>query len=150
MEQEIAQKIINAFKFGYFVYICGCGGSAAEAQHFASELMGKFEKNRRALPAIALTTDTSAITAIGNDFGFEYVFSRQIEALGRQGDVLITLSTSGISPVILKAQETALKQGMVVVPFPTNFQLSKTTAETQEEHLRLIHGICRLVESEYE
>lgn len=149
MELEIAQKIVTAFKFGYFVYVCGCGGSAAEAQHFASELMGKFEKKRRALPAIALTTDTSALTAIGNDYGFEYVFSRQIEALGRHGDILITLSTSGTSPAIIKAQETALKTGMTVIPFPTNFQLNKSTAETQEEHLRLIHAICREVEGKF-
>lgn len=146
MEQEIAQKIIAAFKRGNKVLICGCGGSAAESQHFASELMGKFEFDRQALPAISLTTDTSALTAIGNDFGFENVFSRQIEALGKPGDVLFTLSTSGTSPAILKAQETALNQGMEVIPFPTNFQLKKTTAETQEEHLHMIHSICRQVE----
>lgn len=147
--EEISDKIISAFKKGRKVLIIGCGGSAAQAQHFSSELLGKFEKQRQALPAIALTTDTSTITAIANDYGFEHVFSRQIEALGKKGDILITLSTSGNSTSILKAQEQALSQDMIVVPFPTNYQLKTTTAHTQEKHLSMIHAICGLVEEAF-
>lgn len=95
--------------------VCGNGGSAADAQHFAAELVGRYEADRRALAAIALTTDTSALTAIANDFGYDRVFARQVEALGRAGDVLIALSTSGNSPNVVLAAELARARGVGVV-----------------------------------
>ena len=93
--------------------VFGNGGSAADAQHFAAELVGRYEKERKAWPAVALTTDTSALTAIGNDYGFDRVFARQIEALGRTGDVAIGISTSGKSPNVLRALEAANDRGLV-------------------------------------
>ena len=93
--------------------VFGNGGSAADAQHFAAELVGRYEKERRAWPAIALTTDTSALTAIGNDYGFDRVFARQIEALGKAGDVAIGISTSGKSPNVLRALEAANERGLI-------------------------------------
>ena len=95
--------------------VFGNGGSAADAQHFAAELVGRYEKERQAWPAVALTTDTSALTAIGNDYGFDRVFARQIEALGRKGDVAIGISTSGKSPNVLRALETANDRGLVTI-----------------------------------
>jgi D-sedoheptulose 7-phosphate isomerase len=97
------------------ILICGNGGSAADAQHFAAELVGRFERERASYPAIALTTDSSALTAIGNDYGFENVFSRQIQGLGRKGDLLIAISTSGDSPNILKAVRKAVSMGMQTI-----------------------------------
>jgi D-sedoheptulose 7-phosphate isomerase len=95
--------------------VCGNGGSAADAQHFAAEMVGRFERERRALPAIALSTDTSAITAIANDFGYEHVFARQVDALARKGDVLIVISTSGRSPSVLAAATRGRALGCHVV-----------------------------------
>ncbi len=102
-----ADALRQALRDGRKVLVCGNGGSAAEAQHFAAELVGRFTRERRAWPALALTTDTSALTAIGNDYGFERVFARQVEAHGQPGDVLIGISTSGGSPNVLAAVETA-------------------------------------------
>ena len=95
--------------------VFGNGGSAADAQHFAAELVGRYEKERQAWPAVALTTDTSALTAIGNDYGFDRVFARQIEALGKAGDVAIGISTSGKSPNVLRALEAANDRGLVTI-----------------------------------
>ena len=97
------------------VLVFGNGGSAADAQHFAAELVGRYEQERKAWPAIALTTDTSALTAIGNDYGFDRVFARQLEALGRPGDVAIGISTSGNSPNVLRGLETANERGLVTI-----------------------------------
>lgn len=149
MENVIAQTIIAAFKKGNKVLICGNGGSAAESQHFAAELMGRFEHDRRALPALALTTDTSILTAVSNDYDFVNVFSRQIEALGKKGDVLIILSTSGSSFNCLEAEDMAREKKMDVIWFPSNSQLGTKTYKTQEEHLRLIHAVCRIVEEAF-
>jgi D-sedoheptulose 7-phosphate isomerase len=101
------QLIVETLQSRHKILICGNGGSAAEAQHFAAELVGRFGQERKAYPALALTTDTSILTAVANDYSFETIFSRQIEGLGHPGDVLIGLSTSGASPNILRAVETA-------------------------------------------
>lgn len=139
--------------------ICGNGGSAADAQHFAAELTGRFEKERRPLAAIALTTDTSAITAIGNDYGFDQIFSRQVRALGRPGDALIAISTSGSSPNVLEAARAARAQGLSCVGLtgrngghlrdwcePALIVPHARTARIQEAHLFLIHVLCGGIE----
>ncbi len=166
-----AKILVNALKNKHKILICGNGGSASQAQHFAAELVGRFEKERIALPAIALTTDTSILTAVGNDYGFEKVFSRQVEALGQQGDVLVTLSTSGNSKNIIAAIETALnkkmevinllgKDGGIIAKFDWESELisatqtqniivrSNNTARIQESHLLIIHIWCKLIEEE--
>ena len=111
----IAGMLMEALESGGRVYVCGNGGSAADAQHIAGELAGRFRRDRPALACVALTTDTSVLTAVGNDFSYEQVFSRQVEALGRPGDVLWALSTSGNSPNVLAAARTAAAAGMKVV-----------------------------------
>lgn len=137
----------------------GNGGSAADAQHLATELTVRYKSNRKALPALALTTDSSTLTAIGNDFGFEYLFSRQIEAIGRKGDVAIGISTSGKSPNVLKAFQQARSQGLVTVGltggtgghFPGNVDIllcvpSQTVARIQEMHITLGQIFCSALE----
>ena len=143
--------------------ICGNGGSAADAQHFAAEMTGRFQKERMELAAIALTTDTSALTAIGNDYGFEHIFSKQVRALGRAGDVLVGISTSGNSANVIEAIKAAHERDMRVialtgrdggkiaamlqdsdillnVPYPR-------TARIQENHILLIHAICDCIDT---
>lgn len=110
-----ARELTATIESGNKILICGNGGSAADAQHFAAELVGRFEKERASYPAIALTTDSSALTAIGNDYGFDRVFSRQIEGLGRKGDTLIVISTSGNSPNIHEAVQKAASMGMQTI-----------------------------------
>ena len=142
------------------VLVFGNGGSAAEAQHFAAELSGRFARERRALPAIALTTDSSVLTAVGNDYGFERVFGRQIEAFGRPGDVAVGLSTSGRSPNVVDGLRTARARGLVTIAVtgPAAADLAPhadlvlavagpSTARVQEGHLTVLHVICDLVES---
>ena len=156
----VADAITKSLKQGGSVLVFGNGGSAADAQHFAAELVGRYEKDRKAWPAIALTTDTSALTAIGNDYGFDRVFARQIEALGRPGDVAIGISTSGKSPNVLRALETANARGLVTIALtgrggdagriatlhvPVD---EERTARIQEVHATILHAICDLVESE--
>lgn len=141
--------------------VCGNGGSAADAQHFAAELVGRYEKERGAYAAVALTTDTSIITAIGNDYGFERVFSRQVEALGRPGDVLVAISTSGNSPNVLQAALAAQKIGMKVIAMTGDgggrlgsmadviFAVpSRHTARVQEVHELFLHGLAETLESD--
>ena len=126
------------------ILVCGNGGSAADAQHFAAELTGRFEKERMPLGAIALTTDTSALTAIGNDYAFDQIFARQVSALGRPGDVLVAISTSGNSGNVLAAIEAAREQGMSVVA-EGDVLLNvphQRTARIQEIHILLIHALC--------
>src|SRR3990167_7078236 len=113
--ERIANYIIACLRGGRKVLIAGNGGSAADAQHFAAELAGKFIHQRRGLPVIALTTNSSITTAIGNDFGYEYVFSRQVEGLGRQGDIFIGISTSGNSPNLVHAMNAAKENGLITV-----------------------------------
>jgi len=159
----IADICIEAIRRGNKILFCGNGGSAADAQHLAAELLGKLNFDRPALPAIALTTDTSVLTAIGNDYGFEHVFSRQIEGFGNPGDILIAISTSGNSKNILKAIESAKELEMKVVGITGArggemstlgqcdflFQAaSNDTQAIQEEHMRLGHKYCTIIEKE--
>lgn len=140
--------------------VCGNGGSAADAQHFAAELVGRFVKERRAYSAVALSTDTSIITALANDYGIESIFSRQVEALGRPGDVLIAISTSGNSPNILQAALAAQKIDMKVIAMTGDgggrlgpmadvvFAVPSTnTARIQEVHEIFLHGLAEMLES---
>ena len=157
---DAAGAIAAALKAGRSVLVFGNGGSAADAQHFAAELVGRYEKERRAWPAVALTTDTSALTAIGNDYGFDRVFARQIEALGREGDVAIGISTSGKSPNVLRALEAAKARGLVTIALTGRGGEAgriatlhvrvdeERTARVQEVHATLLHAICELVESD--
>lgn len=150
----------QAIAAGHKIFFAGNGGSAAEAQHFSAELVGRFLQNRRAIAAIALHTDTSALTAIGNDFGYEQVFSRQLEALGRAGDVLVSLSTSGKSANVLAAMKTAQSLGMKNIAMTglhprdmgpladiTLKVPSGHTPQIQEGHLVLGHLLCALLET---
>ena len=146
------------------VLACGNGGSAADAQHFSAEFVGRFERERPELCAIALTTDTSILTAVGNDYGFDHVFSRQVRALGAPGDVLIAISTSGNSPNVLAAIEAAHQREMVVIGFSgrgggkMNQALKDTdihicvpherTARIQEVHLLVLHCLCDAVDAQ--
>lgn len=143
---HVAETIVSCFKNGGKLLICGNGGSAGQAQHFAGELVGKYLHDRRALPAIALTTDTSIITALANDFGADYIFSRQVEALGRKEDLLITLSTSGKSDNVARAHLAAASNGMDVVDLR---RIGSNTPDIQENHLRIIHKICKSVEEAF-
>ncbi len=141
------------------IYICGNGGSAADAQHIAAEFTGRFEAERRPLPAIALTTDTSALTAIGNDYGFEHVFARQLTALARSGDCLIAISTSGNSPNILEAVLAAQAVGCITIGMTgerdsklsslcdlTVRVPSSRTSRIQEAHITIGHLWCEMVD----
>ncbi|MBS3067648.1 D-sedoheptulose 7-phosphate isomerase [Candidatus Micrarchaeota archaeon] len=158
---KAAEIITNAYIKGGKLLICGNGGSAADAQHFAGELVGKFMKERKALPAIAITTNTSNMTAIGNDYEFEKIFEREVEALGKKGDVLFTISTSGNSENVIRAVKKANEIGMnaiallgkgggklkglcnceIIVP-------SNDTQRVQEAHIMIIHLICELIEAD--
>jgi D-sedoheptulose 7-phosphate isomerase len=141
------------------ILLCGNGGSASDCQHIAAELTGRFERIRRPLRAIALTTDTSAITAIANDFGAEYIFSRQVEALARAGDVLVAISTSGNSPAVLNAARTANAVGATVTAMTgasggglasiSDSCLrvpSQRTARIQEMHILIGHCLCECLD----
>ena len=157
--REIAEVIASALRAGNKLLISGNGGSAADAQHIAAEIVGRYKKDRPAYAAIALTTDTSALTAIGNDYGFEHVFSRQVEALGKRGDVLLTMTTSGRSPNILSCLKAARSQGLVTIGFTgakgTALDAScdhllvapsDDTAVIQQIHMAFAHGICEVIE----
>ena len=154
-----AESIISAFKTGHKLFLCGNGGSAADCQHIAAEFVGRFQKERKAWPAIALTTDTSALTALGNDYSFDIVFSRQLQALGQKGDVLIAISTSGNSKNVLEAVKQAKAMGIITVGVTGGkggqlallsdiaiISASSNTARIQESHLVIFHAICELVE----
>jgi len=159
---DAAAAIIRALKKDATVYICGNGGSAADAQHIAAELVGRFEYNRRALPAVALTTNSSVITSIANDSSYETVFARQVEALVRKGDVLWAISTSGSSPNVLAGAKAAKQKGALVLAFTgrKNSPLerlsdiclcadNKSTARSQEIHQLAYHIICKLIEQSF-
>ena len=145
--KEIADILIKAFKKGRKVLVIGNGGSATMASHFTGELLGKYQKERQPLPAIALN-DIASLTAIANDLGYTFVFRRQVEAIGKKGDVLITLTTSGKSPNILWAEDKAEEMGMIVIRFPINNPW-RGTPKTQELHLKMIHTICGFVEDAF-
>ncbi len=159
----VGKKLIDVLESGNKILLCGNGGSAADAQHIAAELTGRYlAKNRRPLPAIALTTDTSALTAIGNDFGIEQIFSRQVEALGVKGDLLMAISTSGNSPNILRAVESAHARGLKVVGVTggTGGKLkdacdlalvvpSSHTPHIQEMHILIAHILCDMIDRHF-
>ena len=151
----------DAIAGGGTLFFCGNGGSAADAQHIATEYVVRYMKNRRAIPAVALTTDTSLLTAAGNDLGFEHIFSRQVEALVRPGDLLIVHSTSGTSPNVLRAAESARAKGAKVLALSardggalrgladlTIVIPTDRTDRAQELHLMIQHIICELVEAD--
>jgi D-sedoheptulose 7-phosphate isomerase len=157
----IASCIAASLKNGGKVMLAGNGGSASDAQHIAAELVGRLVADRPPLAALALTTDTSALTAIGNDMGFEQVFARQVRALGRKGDVLIGLSTSGGSPNVIEALKAARELGIVTVGFTKDAATpmhplcdlflairSDEVALIQQMHITAAHAICHLVEQE--
>ncbi len=156
---EAAETLVASLESGGTVYFCGNGGSAADAQHLAAELAGRYLGERPAIAAVALTTNSSALTAIGNDYGFERVFARQLEGVGTAGDVLVAISTSGGSPNVLAAIEAAHRQGMTVVGltglkgrrFAALCDLalvtpSDATPRIQEGHIAMGHALCELVE----
>jgi D-sedoheptulose 7-phosphate isomerase len=156
---EAAEAIVTSLESGGTVYFCGNGGSAADAQHLAGELAGRYLAERPAIAALSLTTNSSALTAIGNDYGFEYVFSRQLEGLGVAGDVLVALSTGGRSPNVVAAVHAAHRQGMTVIGmtglkgrrFASLCDIalvtpSDSTPRIQEGHIAMGHALCLLVE----
>jgi D-sedoheptulose 7-phosphate isomerase len=167
--KTISPEIDRAFNLiqtclssGGKLLICGNGGSAADAQHFAAELVGRFETSRPGLPAIALSTDTSVITAIANDFGFEQVYSRQVEALGKPGDCLIAISTSGNSQNVINAVSAAKNHKIQTIGLLGHsggnlisscdqaiVAPSKITARIQECHLLIIHILCAMVDQHF-
>jgi D-sedoheptulose 7-phosphate isomerase len=155
----IAADIVAALRSGNKILIVGNGGSAADAQHIAAEIVGRYKQDRPAYAAIALTTDISALTAIANDYGFEQVFARQVEGLGQRGDVLLALSTSGRSPNILAALRTARARGLVTIGFTGTrgealrahcdhllVAPSDDTPVVQQIHLTIAHAICDEIE----
>ncbi|MBU1518988.1 MAG: SIS domain-containing protein [Planctomycetes bacterium] len=160
--ENIAKTIIKSIEKGGTLYICGNGGSAADAQHIAGEFIGRFLKNRKSLPAIALSTDSSVITSIANDYGFDDIFVKQVEGLVKKQDCLWALSTSGSSPNIIKAAKLAKKRGVKVIAFTgrKNSILEKIadvclcaeadkTFAIQEIHQIAYHIICGLVEGHF-
>jgi D-sedoheptulose 7-phosphate isomerase len=156
---EIAQTIESSMRAGGKILIAGNGGSAADAQHLAAEFLSRYLVDRRPLPALALATDTSVLTAVGNDYGFEHVFERQVQGLGRPGDVFLAISTSGRSSNVLLALKAAREIGLVTVGFSgagenemrglCRFFLAAPSGETaiiQQIHIVAGHAICALVE----
>ncbi len=156
----VAALLANRLRGGHTLFTCGNGGSAADAQHIAAELAGKFQLHRPGLPAVALTTNTSALTAIGNDFSYEEVFSRQLEGLARPGDVLFALTTSGRSPNVRRAVDWARANGLTTVAFTGQkgddfaalcdhafIAPSADTPHIQEAHITVGHALCALAEA---
>lgn len=160
--ENIVEVIVRAFKQGHRIYFCGNGGSAADAQHLAAEFSGRFYKNRIALPAEALHTNTSYLTAVANDYGYDQVYSRLVEGITEKGDVLVGLSTSGNSPNIVEAFKVAREKGVITIAFTgesggamrsmSEYLVnvpSKNTPRIQESHIMVGHIICELVEEMY-
>lgn len=160
--EKIVIEIVLAFRAGNRVYFCGNGGSAADAQHLAAEFSGRFYKDRVALPAEALHCNTSYLTAVANDYGYEHVYARLIEGIGQPGDILVGLSTSGNSINIIEAFKKAKRKGMVTIGFTgmsggnmkadSDFLINVPSSDTpriQESHIMAGHIICELVEEQY-
>jgi D-sedoheptulose 7-phosphate isomerase len=160
--EESAKICVESLKNGGKILLCGNGGSAGDAQHIAAELTGRYKKERKALAAIALTTDTSALTAIGNDYGFDRVFERQVEALSQKGDVVIGISTSGQSQNVILALQKARLIGAKTIGFSgkdggkikelcdiTLISPSFDTPRIQEIHIFLGHTLCQLIETSF-
>lgn len=156
---QAVEIMFTALSNGNKILACGNGGSAADCQHFAAELVGRFERERLPLPALALTTDTSILTAVGNDYGFRDVYAKQVQAFGQSGDVLLALSTSGRSPNILAALRTARERGLLTIGFTGAkgealgalcdhllVSPSDDTPVIQQIHLTVAHGICDEIE----
>lgn len=159
---QAGQRLADALAAGHKVLSCGNGGSSGDAQHFSSELINRFERDRAALPAIALTTESSTVTAIGNDAGYDHVFSRSVEALGQPGDILLAISTSGNSANVVRAMDAAQARAMPIVAFTgrdggdmadmlgeQDVELraaSDRTARVQEVHLLFIHCLCDFID----
>lgn len=161
MVEAIGQQFVQALLQGHKILFAGNGGSAADSQHLAAELVSRLHYDRPALPALALTTDTSALTAIGNDYQFEHIFSRQVEGLGQAGDIFVGISTSGKSPNILRALEAAQARKMITIGFTgahalkmaerCDFVLSVPSSETQkiqECHIMFGHILCGFIEEQ--
>ncbi|RCU49872.1 MULTISPECIES: phosphoheptose isomerase [Corallincola] len=160
--EKAAQMMVQCLLSGNKILTCGNGGSAGDAQHFSSELLNRFEQERPSLPAIALTTDSSTITSIANDYSYDEIFSKQVRALGNSGDILLAISTSGQSRNVIKAMEAALSRDMTIVALtgkdggemagllgPNDAEVrvpSTRTARIQEVHLLAIHCLCDLID----
>ena len=157
--EKMVQITLDCLRAGNKVLFCGNGGSAADSQHFAAEFVGRYEKERRSLPAIALTTDTSILTAVANDYSYDRVFERQVEGLGRKGDVLFAISTSGNSKNVIQGVRKAKTLGLYVIGFlgGDGGQLkslvdlplvvpSKKTSRIQESHIMIGHILCECVD----
>ncbi|MDH5423635.1 MAG: phosphoheptose isomerase [Gammaproteobacteria bacterium] len=159
---EASQIITNALMNGHKILSCGNGGSAGDAQHFSSEMLNRYEMERPSLPAIALTTDTPTITSIANDYSFDMIFSKQIHALGNEGDILLAISTSGNSNNVVRAIEAAHDRDMIVIALSGksggdmaealsshDIEIrvpAESTARIQETHLLIIHCLCDLID----
>ena len=159
--EVIGKQLANTLSNGGTLFWCGNGGSAADSQHIAAELVGRFKKNRRALRSVALTTDTSVLTCVANDYSYDDIFSRQVEALGRSGDVLVGISTSGNSENVIRALKSANDLGLTtVVLLGKDGGLAKdlaehaliipsnSTARIQEMHILIGHILCEIIEKE--
>lgn len=157
---EISREFVRVLKSGNKLLFCGNGGSAADSQHIAAEFIARFKLERRSLPAIALTTDTSILTALANDYDFVRIFERQVEGLGRQGDLLVALTTSGNSPNVLAAVDCANKMGLKTIGFTGKdggalkdranlcyIAGSSETSHIQEMHITALHAISEVVEA---
>ena len=161
LPEQVARGVVamtDCLRAGGKVMACGNGGSAADAQHFSAELIGRFERERQELAAIALTTDTSILTAVGNDYSYDEIFSKQVRGLGKSGDILLGISTSGNSKNVVKAIEAAKKMGIKIIALTGNgggkiatildaddihlCAPSTRTARIQETHLVLLHSLC--------
>jgi len=160
--EEVVVALTNTFKNGNHVYFCGNGGSAADAQHLAAELSGRFYINRDALPAEALHVNTSYLTAVANDYSYDVIYARLIKGIGKKGDVLIGLSTSGNSENIVKAFDQAKQSGLITIGFTgasggklkalSDYMINVPSTDTpriQESHILIGHIICQLVEERY-
>lgn len=158
---QAADCLLTALRHGHKALVAGNGGSAAEAQHLAAELIGRFQRDREAFAALALTTDTAILTAVSNDYGYEEVFARQVRGLGHPGDVFIGFSTSGESPSILRAAQSCRERGITVIAVTSDRHSALEgladitlrmptldTAATQELHMATTHILCGIVESE--
>jgi DnaA initiator-associating protein len=160
---KAADLIVNCLLNGGKILTCGNGGSAGDAQHFSSEMVNRFERERPPLPAISLSTDVSILTSIANDYGFKEVFSKQVKALGQADDILLVFSTSGNSQNVIEAMRTALAKDMLIIACtgkdggelagligPTDVEIrvpSNSTARIQEVHLVIIHSLCDLIDN---
>ncbi|HLD69801.1 MAG TPA: D-sedoheptulose 7-phosphate isomerase [Candidatus Omnitrophota bacterium] len=159
---KAAEEMIKTFSSDGKILLMGNGGSAADSQHIAAELIGRFQKERRSLPAIALTTDSSVLTSLGNDYSFDVIFARQIEGLGRRGDAVVAISTSGNSKNVIEGIKKAKAMGIKTISLTgcgggklaeiCDINLivpSNKTARIQESHICLYHAICELIENHF-